>query len=268
MAEDAGTPDNTQAPDKTLSAADKATITSARTARYSAYIAVAAILVAAGTALYSSYLSQQQNNNSQRQELVSLINDISQEQQMSNTANGNAISSELLVLGEAEEAYNIIRDLDSNVSQVEKYLVALGLQNGGDNQPASQLFVEAAQQRSVPRTTADAWRGAAAAQYALGYNQQAETDIHEAEGAFNTFSNFAYTYLFDITYRAEIPDCATANNEWNQAAQLTQEHRNALGGANAVTAEKNARAALVNICKVAPSALEPIYISGSIVPQT
>lgn len=269
MAKDAGTPDNTQAPDTALSAtAERATIASARFARWSAFIAVAAILVAAGTALYSSYLTQQQNNNAQRQELVSFINDITQAQQTSSATNGNTISSELLVLGEAEEADNIIKDLNSNVSQVEKYLVALGLQDGGDHQTASQLFVEAAKEESDPRTTADAWRGAAAAFYALDSNQQAETDIHEAEKSFSTPSSLAYTDLFDIYYRAAIPDCSTANSEWRQAAQLTQEQHNLLAGTNALTSERNARTALINRCKMAPGALEKIYISGSITPQT
>jgi tetratricopeptide (TPR) repeat protein len=265
MAEDAATPDNTQTSDKGLSvAANRATVTSARIAAVSAVIAVAAIIVAVATAVYSSHLAQQQNNYTQRQELVSLINDITQEQQTPRTASRNAISSQLLVLGEAEEAYNIIRDLNSDVSQVEKYLVALGLADGGDYQTASQLYVEAARERSEPRTTADAWRGAAAAQYALGNDPKAETDIREAVQAFDTLTNKAYTYLFDITYRAAIPDCLTAKNEWNQAAQLTQEHHNILAGNNAMTTEKNARMALIDMCKVASGALEKIYIA----PQT
>src|ERR1700758_1031996 len=136
MAEVSGTPDSTRASDEALrAAADKATIDSARVARWSAIIAVLAVVVAAASAGYSSYLTHQQNNSAQRQELVSLIGDIAQGEQASSTTNGNAIPSQLIVLGEAEEAKKIIEDL-SGVSQVEKYLVGVGLQYGQDNQDA------------------------------------------------------------------------------------------------------------------------------------
>ncbi|HTZ28674.1 MAG TPA: hypothetical protein VMC83_32040 [Streptosporangiaceae bacterium] len=268
MAEEPGTPDSTQASDEALSAAaNRATVASARVARWSAIIAAVAVVVAAGSAFYSSYLAQQQNNSTQRQELVSLIGDIAQGQQASGTTNGNAISSQLLVLGEAEEANKIIEDL-SGVSQVEKYLVGSGLQYGQDYQDAQNLFTEAADENTVPRVTADSWRGAAASLYALDSDQAAENDINAAEKANGSPTGLAYTYLFDIPYRAAISDCSTASGEWRQAAQLTQKQHNTLTGSNAMTAEKNAKTALVNVCKMTPAALEKIYISGSSSTQT
>jgi hypothetical protein len=268
MAEESEKPDSTQASDEALrAAADKATIASARVARWSAIIAVVAVFVAAGSAAYSSYLTQQQNNSAQRQELVSLIGDIAQGQQASNTTNGKATPSQLLVLGEAEEANEIIGHL-SDVSQVEKYLVGGGLQYGQDYQDAQNLFTEAADENTVPRVTADSWRGAAASLYALNSNQKAENDINAAEKANGSPTGLAYTYLFDIPYRAAISDCSTASSEWRQTAQLTQKQHNHLTGDNAMTAEKNAKAALVNVCKMTPAALEKIYISGSSSTQT
>lgn len=267
MAEEPGTPDSTQASDEALSAAaNKATVASARVARWSAIIAAVAVVVAAGSAFYSSYLARQQNNSTQRQELVSLIGDIAQGQQASSTTK-NAISSQLLVLGEAEEANKIIEDL-SGVSQVEEYLVGVGLQYGQDYQNAQNLFTEAADENTVPRVTADSWRGAAASLYALDSDQEAENDINAAEKAYGSPSSLAYTYLFDIPYRAAISDCSTASSEWRQAAQLTQEQHNALTGGNAMTAEENAKTALIHMCKMTPAALEKIYISSSSSTQT
>jgi hypothetical protein len=268
MAEEPGTPDSTQASDEALSAAaNRATVASARVARWSAIIAAVAVVVAAGSAFYSSYLAQQQNNSTQRQELVSLIGDIAQGQQASSTTNGNTIPSQLLVLGEAEEANKIIEDL-SGVSQVEEYLVGAGLQYGQDYQDAQNLFTEAADENTVPRVTADSWRGAAASLYALDSDQEAENDINAAEKANGSPASLAYTYLFDIPYRAAISDCSTASSEWRQAAQLTQEQHNALTGGNAMTAEENAKAALIHVCKMTPAALEKIYISSSSSTQT
>lgn len=246
-------------------------------AAVSAVISLLAIGAAVLIGLVQVHLVGQQNNNAQQQELTTLVTDISQGQQAASTSNteGTNLSPELTVLAEAEEANNIIDGLpSSDVSSVERYVVGQGLEDGDDYQLAIQLLTEAAQEKTDPRTTADAWRGAAAAWYALGSDKQAESDINQARVSFNIFgvtifsraSNIAFTDLFDIFYRAPI-DCSAALNEWDQAAQLTQADHYILNNGNSSGDYRNDVKALKDSCHVAADTLNVIYIAGSIPPQ-
>ncbi len=264
--------------------ADKPSIDEARTARRSMYIAAVsafisllAIGAAAVIGLVQVHLVGQQNNNAQQQELTSLVTDITQGQQASSSSTstqGTSLSPQLAVLGEAEEANNIIDDLPSaDVSSVERYIVGQGLENGDDYQLAIPLLTKAAQEKTDPRTTADAWRGAAAAWYALGSDSQAESDINQAKASFDISgvtnlsieNNIAFTDLFDVFYRASI-DCSVALDEWDQAAQLTQGDHYLLTTSSS-TDYRNSDKALKDTCHMVPNALKMIYISGSIPPQ-
>lgn len=140
MAESSGEPASTTAspadPDPAQSEA-KATVT----AKNVAIAALALSIISAGISFVSVYTARQQNTNAQRQELVTLVTDIAQGQQGSGTGNGNAINAELTQLGEAEEANTIITSLPpGDVSSVERYLVAPGLENGEDYTPALGLL--------------------------------------------------------------------------------------------------------------------------------
>ena len=181
MTEKPGNPDNAQASHPPLSPEARATWGSTLIAAFSALIS----LVALGIGLYSAHLVEQQNSNSQQQALLSLVTDIQQGQQAPTSTNENAISAELAVLGEAEEASNIISDIPrSGVSSAEKYIVGRALEDGDDYRPALDLLTGAAQQASDPRTAADAWRGVAAILYTLKSASQAEEDVNRAEESF------------------------------------------------------------------------------------
>ena len=273
MAESSGEPASTTAspadPDPAQREA-KATVA----AKNVAIAALVLSIISAGIGGVSVYIARQQNTNAQRQELVTLVTDIAQGQQGSGTGNGNAINPELTQLGEAEEANTIITSLPpGDVSSVERYLVALGLEDGEDYTPALLLLRAAAREDSDPRTAADAWRAAAAADYAIGSDSEAESYIIKAEGVFkkqdaDQESNIAYTDLFDAKFRADIPDCSTANSEWGQAAQLTEHDHNLLANNNARTARANAMTALIDKCHADPGQLAKVYVTGPASPQS
>ena len=254
MTEKPGNPDNAQASHPPLSAEARATWGSTLIAAFSALIS----LVALGIGLYSAHLVEQQNSNSQQQALLSLVTDIQQGQQAPASTNENAIAAELAVLGEAEEASNIISDIPhSGVSSAEKYIVGRALEDGDDYRPALDLLKGAAQQASDPRTAADAWRAVAAILYTLKSKSQAEEDVSRAEKSFSrpdvtTFSkrsNVAYTELFDIPYRV-FADCPAAREEWDDASYLIQHNRDLLNGSNSTAAVMNAATALAKTCHV------------------
>jgi hypothetical protein len=282
MAERSSEAEHPQAPNSTPSPKDpsaeresKATVWSAVFAGFSLLALVASIIIGySATKLaeqqtklagQQTELTGQQNTNAQQQELVTLVTDITQAQQGSSTDNVNGISSELTQLGEAEEADTIINSLPpSDVTSVEEYVVGTGLEDGEDYQPALRLVMESAKAASDPRTTADAWRAAAYINYQLGFNSRAEYDIHQARRSFGQpdvlefekESNIAYTDLFDIYYQARIVGCSTAVNEWNEAIGLIKKNQNLLSGPSATAAEKNARNALADTCRVPLAALE------------
>jgi hypothetical protein len=261
-------------PDKPLSPAEEASIDEARSTRrstaiaaFSALVSVVAIGAAVGIGLYSAHLVEQQNTNAQQQELVSLVTDIAQQPA---STSSTVVNPELATLGEGEEADSIIKDLPpADVSSVEKYIVAVALEQGQDYELALQLFTSAALEASDPRTESDAWREAASALYTLQLNSQAEYDINLAKKSYNgpgvtAFSrenNTAFTDLFDVQYRASI-DCSSALNEWDAAAGFIQAYPNTFTGVdNAIAAETNGREALVSICKVPLDTLKVISIS-------
>ena len=235
-------------------------------------VAIAALvlsIISAGVSGYSAYLTGQQNSNAQQQELVTLVTDIAQGQQQgsSTTVNMNGISVELVQLGEAEEAENIINSIPSHVTSVERYIVGTGLEDGEDYQPALTLIGEAATEASDPRTTADAWRAVAGINYKIGRTSQAQNDIEQANRSFNGYpllgfynnSNIAYTDLFDVYYQIYYrtpADCSQATNEWQGAAGLIMKNKNLLSGSNAIATENNAGNALANICHVPRATLE------------
>lgn len=239
----------------------------------SAFFAGLSVLAAGASIIignHSAQLARQQNDNTQRQELVTLVTDIAQGQQGSSSANGNSVSAQLTQLGEAEEANNIINGLPpADVSSVERYIVGTGLQGGEDYQPALMVLKKAAQEASDPRTAADAWRGAAAISYKLGLTSQAENDTNLARTSFyrpgvlefNKNENVAYTDLFDvyfqIYYKAPM-DCSAAVNECDTAAGLIKKDKNLLSGSNSNITEKNARSALAkkNTCHMPLSTLD------------
>ncbi len=221
--------------------------------------------------MYSAHLTEQQNNNAQQQELVTLVTAIEQEQQAATEPNG--ASAALIVLGEAEEANNIIADLHSDVSSVQKYIVGVALEDGDDYQPALTLLTSAAQENSDPRTTADSWRAAAAILYTLNMNPQAENDIKQALGSYSgkyvtkrsIENNIAFTDLFDIPYEAFIGRCSFAeNSEWDNAAQIIKKYHHLLSGPNAIMDATSASNALLHTCKVPPGTLKEKKILGMI----
>jgi tetratricopeptide (TPR) repeat protein len=259
MAEEPREPNNEQISNPPLTPEAKATWGATLIAAFSALIS----LVALGIGLYSAHLVEQQNSNSQQQALLSLVTDIQQGQAPGST-NGNVVSAELTVLGEAEEASSIINDsLRSGASSVEKYIVGRALENGDDYQPALKLLKGAAQQASDPRTAADAWRAVAAILYTLKLTSQAEGDVNRAKESFgrpdiataSKRSNVAYTDLFDIPYRV-FAGCATSQEEWNEASYLIRHNRDLLNGSNSTAALMNAGTALAKTCHVSRGTLK------------
>src|SRR5579872_4389040 len=101
--------------DSILSPTDRAVIAESSAAQrsmviafISAVVAFISLLGSFAISLYSAHLVGQQNNNAQQQALISLVADIAQADQAFNNTKGNTVSAELTVLGEAEEAKNII----------------------------------------------------------------------------------------------------------------------------------------------------------------
>jgi tetratricopeptide (TPR) repeat protein len=273
----AGEPEATRATDKTLSPADMASIDEARSARrstviaaFSAFISVVAIGVAVVAGLSSEHLTTLQNINAQQQELVSLVTDIAQGSPAGNVTNQNAFNPQLTILGEAEEADNIIHELPrSDVSSAEKYIVGLALRGGEDYQPALQIFTSAALEASDPRTASDSWREAASILYMFKRNSRAENYINRAIRSYDgpgvtnysRESNFAFTVLYDVQYRAFV-DCSVALNEWDEAARLIRENPGLVSGGNASSAEIDGRADLIRTCRVRADMLPGINIPG------
>jgi tetratricopeptide (TPR) repeat protein len=201
---------------------------------------------------------------------VTLVTDISQGQQGSSAANGNSVSPQIAQLGEAEVASSIIITtlaVTGDVSPVERYVVGTGLENGENYQLALPILLKAAQQKSDPRTAANAWRASAEIYYLLGYPAQAESDVNLAKRSFDEpdptkfykESNIAFTDLFDVYYQvySKVPkDCATAIKEWNEAAGLLKVNKHLMNSSNSKAAERKAGDALANICYVQRASLE------------
>jgi hypothetical protein len=273
----AGEPEATHASDKALSPADIASIDEARSTRrstviaaFSAFTSVVAIGAAVVVGLNSAHLTVVQNTNAQQQELVSLVTDIAQGSPAGYITNQNAFDPQLTILGEAEEADNIIQELPrSDVSSAEKYIVGLALREGDDYQTALQLFISGALEASDPRTASDSWREAASILYMLKLNSQAEKDIDRAIRSYdvpgvtnyNREGNTAFTDLDDVQYRAFV-DCSVALTEWDEAARFIQENPGLVSGGNASSAEIDGRADLISTCKVPADMLPGINIPG------
>jgi hypothetical protein len=248
----------------------RATQRATRIAKGSLVLAIVSAVASIFVGAYSAYLVRQQNGNAEQQELVSLVTNIEQGQQAATGPNGS--SAALTILGEAEEAANIIASLHSNVSSPEKFIVGSALEDGQDFKPALMLLTSAAKEASDPRTTADSWRGAAAVLYRLSMDSRAEKDIIHAKGSFGgkgkdvtpvgLENNIAYTDLFDVPYQASIGQCSVAEKqEWDQATQLirnyhSKHHYYLLTGNNARQAAMNAEKALRKFCKVHPGVLK------------
>jgi hypothetical protein len=272
-----GESEASRAKNKALSPVEMASIDEARSTRrstgiaaFSAVTSLIAIGAAVVVGLYSAHLVELQNTNAQQQELVSLVTDIAQGSPTDSITNQNVFNPQLTILGEAEEADNLIHELpSSDVSSVEKYIVGQALENGDDYQPALQLLTSAALEASDPRSASDAWRVAAKILYILQLNSQAERDINLAIRSYDVpgvtsvsrASNVAFTDLFDVQYRASL-DCSVALTEWNVAAQLSQADPNLLGGGNATASEATGRAALISTCRVPAETLKRINIQG------
>jgi len=278
MAGNAEKPKEPQTPEGTSNPVEKAQIEESeatqratRIATGSLVLAIVSVVASIVVGLYSAYLVRQQNGNAEQQELVSLVTNIEQGQQAATGPNGS--SAALTILGEAEEANNIIVSLHSNVSSPEKYIVGSALEDGQDFKPALMLLTSAAKEASDPRTTADSWRGAAAILYKLNMNSQAEKDINQARESFSEKgkdvtqvsqdNNIAYTDFFDVPYQAAIGQCSVAEKqEWDTASQLIQNyyskhhHYYLLGGNNAKQAAVSAQKALRTFCKVPADVLK------------
>lgn len=280
---DSERPKDTQASNGALSPAEiaaikesKATQRATKVAIFSALIAFISAVGSIVLSLYSAHLVGQQNSNTQQQELVSLVTDIEQGQRAANEPDGSSVA--LVVLGEAEEANNIIAHLHSNVSSVEKYIVGLALEDGDDYEPALTLLTNAAKEKSDPRTTADSWRAAAAVLYRLNMNSQAENDINTARESYigvpgvSEENDVAFTDFFDIPFQVSIGHCSFAENgEWDMAAQLIENyhqryHRSLVSGSNAIADATTASKALLSTCKVPPGKLKAKNILGLIPP--
>jgi hypothetical protein len=272
-----GETETPRAKDKALGPVEMASIDEARSTRrstgiaaFSAITSLIAIGAAVAVGLYSAHLVELQNTNAEQQELVSLVTGIAQGSPTGTITDQNAFNPQLTILGEAEEADNLIHQLPaSDVSSAEKYIVGLALENGDDYEPALQLLTSAALEASDPRTASDAWRVAARILYILQLNSRAEKDISLAIKSYDEpgvtsvskLSNFAFTELFDVEYRASL-DCSVALAEWNVAAQLSQADPDLLGGGNATASESDGRAALISTCKVPADTLKRINIQG------
>jgi tetratricopeptide (TPR) repeat protein len=275
MAEGSEKSENAQAPNSTLRPTDRAQIRESKATVISLVVACISLLGTIALGVYSAHLTNQQNSNAQQQELVTLVTDIEQGQQAATEPNGS--SAALIVLGEAEEANNIIADLHSDVSSVEKYIVGKALEDGDDYQPALTLLTNAAQEKSDPRTTADSWRAAAGILYSLDMNSQAENDINQAKESYSEKdvterskeNNVAFTDFFDIPFQVSISigRCSFAEkNEWDNAVQLMQKYHDLLSGSNAIANATSASNALLNTCKVPPATLKAKNILGMISP--
>lgn len=270
-------PGQTEAPDR-KNPVDQATIAGVKwtkRATITTIISTIIALAAGAIAFYSAHLVAQQNNNAQQQELTTIVTNIVQGQQASSTQT-DTISAELAVLGEGEEADNIIHGLPgSDVSPVERYIVGLALEDGEDYETALPLLRSATRDGQNPRVSADAWRAVAAANYALGHNAVAENDITQAIGSFDRHGvtqvsadgNIAYNDLFDVMYRVGIGDCSTAIMEWDNAARLTGKDPSLLTGDNAATTAANAMNSLEDKHACDVRTLETMYVSGHAVPQ-
>jgi hypothetical protein len=277
MAGDSERPKEPQAAKGALGPVEKAQIKESRATQRATGIAIVSLGLATVSAIasivvgvHSADLVSQQNGNAEQQELVSLVTNIEQGQQAATGPNGS--SAALTILGEAEEANNIIASLHSNVSSPEKFIVGSALEVGQDFKPAFVLLTSAAKEASDPRTAADSWRAAAAVLYKLNMNSQAENDIVQAKESFSgrgedvtlvgEENNIAYTDLFDVPYQASIGQCSVAEKqEWDQATQLIQNyhskhHYYLLTGNNARQAAVNAEKALRKFCKVHPGVLK------------
>ena len=278
MAGDSEIPGEPQAPKGIPSPVEVAQIKESEATQRATRIAIGSLVLAIVSAvasivvgLYSAHLVREQNSNAEQQELVSLVTNIEQGQQAANGPNGS--SAALTILGEAEEANNIIASLHSSVSSPEKYIVGSALEDGQDFKPALTLLTSAAKEASDPRTTADSWRGAAVILYKLSMNSQAENDINQAKESFSgkgkdvtlvgQENNIAFTDFFDVPYQASAGHCSVAEKqEWDKAAQLIQKyyykhhHYYLLIGDNARQAEVNAQKALRMFCKVHPGVLK------------
>ena len=206
-------------------------------------VPVLVAVAAAVFALIQANAAGNQNADSERQELISLVASIAQEPQNIDQAkatfkaNQSELHSaesdiQLTELADAEEAANVIKLLNqSGVTAVEYFETATGLQAGQSDYQALQLLQQGFALPNVdPRTQANILHEEAQIYYALGphYYGMAETADGSSMAVFNSgpdippvnrLNNIAYTKLFDAYYQATI-SCATAIGEESAAESL------------------------------------------------
>lgn len=204
------------------------------------------VLVAVAAAIFAlvqANAATNQNIDSERQELISLVASIAQEPQNIDQAGATfkagspalhavQVGIQLTELADAEEAADVISLLNGNgVTAVEYFETAVGLQAGESDYQALQFLQKAAAiKNSDPRTQANVLHEEAEIYYGLGpsYYSKAEQADALAGVAFNSgpdipsvnrLNNVAFTDLFDAFYQSTI-SCTTAIAEQSAAASL------------------------------------------------
>jgi hypothetical protein len=200
-------------------------------------------VAAAIFALVQASAAKDQNIDSERQELVSLVASIAQEPQNIDQAAATfkanppefhavQVGIQMTQLADAEEAADVISLLNGNgVTAIEYFETALGLQAGQSDYQALQLLQKAAGiKNSDPRTQANVLHEEAEIYYGLGpgYYAKAERADTLAGAAYDSgpdipavdrLNNIAFTDLFDAFYQSAI-SCTAAVAEQKSGESL------------------------------------------------
>jgi hypothetical protein len=204
-------------------------------------------IAAAIFALAQASAARDQNVDSERQELISLVAGIAQEPQSIDQAAATfkteplefravQVGFQMTELADAEEAADIISLLHGNgVTAIEYFETALGLQSGQSDSQALQLLQTAAgMKNSDPRTQANVLHEEAAIYYELGpaYYSRAEQADALARAAYdsgpdippvNRLNNIAFTDLFDAFYQSAV-SCPAAVAEQDAGKSLIRDN--------------------------------------------
>lgn len=213
--------------------------------------AIAAVLVSLAALTISWYqasqarqqntATEQQNESSAQEELVTLVASITQAVDTDNasqtgsnpSSNARALSAaqsqtEDTELAQSEEALGIVNTLHGRgVTAIEYDEIAVGLEQGEGYAEPLALLKKAQMLPSDPRSHADILRAEAIALYILGRNREAEHAMRLAETLFQGSNipeddkeyNTVTTLLFDAYYQVEV-NCSMAQSELSEANRM------------------------------------------------
>lgn len=210
-----------------------------------AILALAIALASAATSIFQERLAHREYTIALRQQLVSLVGDISRVPSLEQAAvatykNDNAALRDVIdaidhtKLVQAEEAAGIIELLPSEeVTSNEYFVVAEALDESSRDKATPLRFLErAASASSIPRARAQALRQSAKIFYELGDRENiaaAERKMDEAKAVYNGVvfttsddrdADLAYTFLFDASFQVHI-DCQKAKDEFAEGKRIT-----------------------------------------------